>query len=828
MQYIIIEPVYKAIMGFVKPGHKYIKREKKASGYRYFYEEGQPGEREIKVFSDDQHSAILEAMRIIAGMCDGARKLDEMGFDKFDAQIGRDLAAKDSLTQKQAEFASKLVLKYHRQLPKQILSRVGAGGQIVKEIIAVPKAEILVTNDKNELIIYFDYEARLKDKIKAMGARFDPIKKAWRINVEEVDKLFSNFPYFVMTDDAKAMVEAAQDRKVIQKEKTEAALVNVPPEIIEWRMPALAMLKDQVSKLYQENVFNNFYASFMNSVVGRDYDKLSTKQQRVVDQVQNILDNYLQRHPEEKIEWYNTKSFLKQTADSKKIAIGVSLAEKVAEKNNSIFDTPAFVKKELLRNMDLDPYQKKGVNWLLKVKSGILGFDVGLGKTIQAIVAAQSVQGENKKAIVIVPKARLYGWEQEINTLTTKKAVVISGTPKERAEQLKLAEKADFVITSYGMLQGEPEKLADLRPRTIIVDEAHRLAGYKTLQGKNFDKYFQRLENKYFLTASPQPNRPPGMYTMMNHLYPGVLGKFKDDFMANYCITEETRYGTAILGYQNLDKLHDRIAPYVFMKKQDAEDVNIVMPPVRHPKLILNMDDDQRKLYNKIEDEALAYLKSINPAKFNNQDRMIILTKILRLEQCAIHPKMIDPNYKGKSAKVEEVKNIIRDHFSGDEKRGVLVYSRFKEVISILKDELVGMGFLKDDIAVISGQIPAKEIQEIQDGMNSGKYKICISSDAGKEGLNLQGNANLMIHMDTPWSPYVITQREGRIYRPGQKSPVTIYRPMMDDSVEYRKQKVVNMKEEWVDAILNGKNPGDFGTKLGLSDLADIIGGRKK
>ena len=55
---------------------------------------------------------------------------------------------------------------------------------------------------------------------------------------------------------------------------------------------------------------------------------------------------------------------------------------------------------------------------------------------------------------------------------------------------------------------------------------------------------------------------------------------------------------------------------------------------------------------------------------------------------------------------------------------------------------------------------------------------------------------------------------------------VSLCRPMITNSVEERKQQVLNMKKAWVDAILNEQDTGDVSQKLGYNDFASILGAK--
>jgi len=59
---------------------------------------------------------IQEQLRILAGLCDGAVRRDDIGFNRYDAPVGHTLAAEANLTPRQAALGRRLLRKYHRQL----------------------------------------------------------------------------------------------------------------------------------------------------------------------------------------------------------------------------------------------------------------------------------------------------------------------------------------------------------------------------------------------------------------------------------------------------------------------------------------------------------------------------------------------------------------------------------------------------------------------------------------------------------------------------------------------------------------------------------------
>lgn len=79
------------------------------------------------ILSPEMINLIHNALRVIAGMCDGAQELDGVGFNKFDTRVGRELAHLSHLTNKQAIYARKLVIKYQRQLSQDLIDKIKQG-----------------------------------------------------------------------------------------------------------------------------------------------------------------------------------------------------------------------------------------------------------------------------------------------------------------------------------------------------------------------------------------------------------------------------------------------------------------------------------------------------------------------------------------------------------------------------------------------------------------------------------------------------------------------------------------------------------------------------
>lgn len=73
----------------------------------------------------EQVAAVHAALRIVAGRCDGAQAPDGAGYNKVDTRVGKSLAQAQTLTARQAALGLRLVTKYRRQIPSDLLHVAG-------------------------------------------------------------------------------------------------------------------------------------------------------------------------------------------------------------------------------------------------------------------------------------------------------------------------------------------------------------------------------------------------------------------------------------------------------------------------------------------------------------------------------------------------------------------------------------------------------------------------------------------------------------------------------------------------------------------------------
>jgi hypothetical protein len=126
----------------------------------------------------------------------------------------------------------------------------------------------------------------------------------------------------------------------------------------------------------------------------------------------------------------------------------------------------------------------------------------------------------------------------------------------------------------------------------------------------------------------------------------------------------------------------------------------------------------------------------------------------------------------------------------------VVVFTEYEDTRRYLEEQLLRVVAPTDRgperIAVYHGPTPPERREEIKLAFNGdpAKYpvRILIATDAAREGINLQGHCHDLFHFDVPWNPARMEQRNGRIDRKLQPSPVVhchyfVYRQRPEDRV---------------------------------------------
>jgi len=113
----------------------------------------------------------------------------------------------------------------------------------------------------------------------------------------------------------------------------------------------------------------------------------------------------------------------------------------------------------------------------------------------------------------------------------------------------------------------------------------------------------------------------------------------------------------------------------------------------------------------------------------------------------------------------------------------VILFTEYRATQKWLREILTVNGFGGDRLALLFGGMDPKEREAVKAAFQAdpgeSPVRILLATDAASEGIDLQNHCNLLVHVEIPYNPNVMEQRNGRVDRHGQKqSEVVIWHPV--------------------------------------------------
>jgi len=162
---------------------------------------------------------------------------------------------------------------------------------------------------------------------------------------------------------------------------------------------------------------------------------------------------------------------------------------------------------------------------------------------------------------------------------------------------------------------------------------------------------------------------------------------------------------------------------------------------------------------------------------------------LLRLEKncasfpgCAIGRKVpVTRRIPRGRAIVEWIEANLRSNGQWNDRR-VILFTEYRTTHQWLQEILVSHGYGGERLGIIHGGMDQEEREKVkaafQTNPNDADIRILLATDAASEGIDLQNHCNCLIHVEIPYNPNVMEQRNGRIDRWGQKQDeVMIWHP---------------------------------------------------
>ncbi|HMP01728.1 MAG TPA: DEAD/DEAH box helicase family protein, partial [Gemmatales bacterium] len=398
----------------------------------------------------------------------------------------------------------------------------------------------------------------------------------------------------------------------------------------------------------------------------------------------------------------------------------------------------------------------------------------------------------------------------------------------------------------------------------VFIDEAHyfknletptkmeRVAGIQTGGSERaFDVYMKAryLDEQHkghgvtFATGTPISNTMVEMYTMQRFLDPhGLVSRGIEHFDA-WAATfgevvdtmEISPDGAGLRPRSRFPKFTNLPQPQQMFRQfsdvQTAEMLNLPRPKLKGGKPIVvacPMSDEQHELQQELV-ERYERLRSqkVDPRVDN---ALAITTDGRKLATDARMLSATAPDFP--ESKVNRlVENVVSIWKESAATRGTQMifadmgvnatpwgYSPYEEVIR----KLAAAGIPREQIATIGEAESDAKKQALFEKVRQGSVRVLIGSTQKMgTGTNVQKRLVALHHLDAPWKPAEVEQRDGRILRQGNENPeVAIYRYVTEGSFDAYMWQALETKARFIGQVITGDNALRRAEDIGSQELS--------
>ncbi|MEV6962491.1 DEAD/DEAH box helicase [Streptomyces sp. NPDC051207] len=460
----------------------------------------------------------------------------------------------------------------------------------------------------------------------------------------------------------------------------------------------------------------------------------------------------------------------------------------------------------------LRDYQRRGLNWLARMTSLGLGCcladDMGLGKTITLIALHLHRQTDPSAAgptLVVCPTSLMGNWQREIERFAPGTRVRRFHGAHRTLEDLADGE---FVLTTYGTMRLDAERLAALTWGMVVADEAQHVKNPYSATARQLRTIGARA--RVALTGTPVENNLSELWAILDWTTPGLLGRLG---------TFRARYAQAVEGGQDpaaAERLARLVRPFLLRRRKSDPGIAPELPPKTETDHPVSLTQEQAGLYEAVVREALAEISGAG----SMARRGLIVKLLTGLKQICNHPaqflKEERPRIVGRSGKLELLDELLDTILAED--AAVLVFTQYVRMARLLEQHLAARGV---DSQFLHGGTPVADRETMVRRFQEGEVPVfLLSLKAAGTGLNLT-RAEHVVHYDRWWNPAVEAQATDRAYRIGQTRPVQVHRLIAEGTIEDRIADMLSRKKELADAVLGAGESAL--TELSDAELADLV-----
>ena len=410
-------------------------------------------------------------------------------------------------------------------------------------------------------------------------------------------------------------------------------------------------------------------------------------------------------------------------------------------------------------------------------------------------------------------------------------------TVKQKLDKLNDQSRKDDVVT-----------FEELGVDRIFIDEAHyykNLAAFTKMRNvgnisqteamKSSDlymkcRYLDELtggRGVVFATGTPISNSMVEMYTMQKYLQYGALCRndllhfdaWASTFGETVTAIELSPEGTGYRAKTRFAKFYNLPELMAMFKEtadiQTADMLKLPVPEAHYHSVVLKPSETQKEMVASLSERAE---RVRNKMVDSSVDNMLLITndgRKLALDQRLMNDMLPDSETSKVGACAENVFDIWQR--TADRKSTQMVFCDLStphgdgkfNVYDDLRNKLIAKGIPAEEIAYIHAANSEAQKKELFGKVRSGQVRVLIGSTQKMgAGTNVQTKLAALHHLDCPWRPSDLQQREGRIIRQGNENKeVDIYTYVTENTFDSYLYQLVESKQKFIGQIMTSKSP---------------------
>jgi SWI/SNF-related matrix-associated actin-dependent regulator 1 of chromatin subfamily A len=447
---------------------------------------------------------------------------------------------------------------------------------------------------------------------------------------------------------------------------------------------------------------------------------------------------------------------------------------------------------------ELWPFQRAGVQYGIETSRFFLGDDLGLGKTVEALVCLAAWE-DAFPALVVCKRSAVPHWARLAAKWLPGRSIVLGIQPGR-----------DVQIVTWGELSrmGEPDKdmpddaeqtlLAledELGFQSVLLDESHHAKNAAANRTKAALRLAAVARYRICITGNIIVNRPAELIAQLR-----ILGRLDSDFgsawtfMHRYCDAQPAEYyrggeRKTALDYSGSSRLEElaealRSTCYVRREKKGPNGVLQQLPDLTTEVVPIELSPADRTEYMRAENNFLGWLRQQDPDAADRAEKAEELVKINALR------------HRLAQMKLDGIVEWANDFLEDNPESKLVLFAYHLDIVAELAMRIPGS-------VTLVGAHSMKERETARENFQreGGPRSLVAQITTGGESIELYAASTVGI-VEPMWTPKDHDQAIARLWRAGQKNAVVAhYFLAKGGTIDERMYELVEEKRRTVDVV---------------------------